>query len=92
VGAVLNFIFIQRAWIRNASLRDNVLFGYPFDEETYNRVIRQCALTADMKVLPDGDMTEIGENGVNLSGGQKQRGMRSYLSFLKETFKILFYM
>ena len=69
-----------------------MLFGYPFDEETYNRVIRQCALTADLKVLPDGDMTEIGENGVNLSGGQKQRGMRSFFNPFIKTVNIYYYL
>ena len=39
----------------------------------YNFTLDACALTDDMKILPSGDMTEIGENGVNLSGGQKQR-------------------
>lgn len=32
-----------------------------------------CALRPDLLILSAGDMTEIGERGINLSGGQKQR-------------------
>ncbi|KAJ7064111.1 ABC protein [Mycena amicta] len=63
----------QTAWIQNATLRDNVLFGRPFDEERYWRVIEDSCLLPDLKLLADGDLTEIGEKGINLSGGQKQR-------------------
>ncbi|CAL7934381.1 unnamed protein product [Xylocopa violacea] len=63
----------QQAWIQNASLQDNVLFGKSLNKSTYNRVIEACALNPDLKVLPAGDQTEIGEKGINLSGGQKQR-------------------
>ena len=125
----------QSAWIQNATVRDNVLFGLPYDEQKYNRVINGrhhahsalhctytmsrtlamhafmdivvvareeectnsapfpylillslcvcvcvcvsvsavCELEHDLAILPDGDMTEIGEKGITLSGGQKQR-------------------
>ena len=112
----------QQAWIQNASLRDNVLFGAAFDRRRYERAIEQCALMHDLDVLlvwrhvaalvlssiyiydelmefmfqsssrfsclgmecfgteifsffllQDGDLTEIGEKGINLSGGQKAR-------------------
>ncbi|KAF5327366.1 hypothetical protein D9619_004466 [Psilocybe cf. subviscida] len=63
----------QTAWIQNVSLRENILFGRPFDEEKYWRVIEKACLLHDLELLADGDLTEIGEKGVNLSGGQKQR-------------------
>jgi len=52
----------QQAWIQNLSLRDNILFGAPYDEERYHTVIEACALQPDLDILPAGDMTEIGEN------------------------------
>ncbi|KAJ2453950.1 hypothetical protein EV183_001906 [Coemansia sp. RSA 2336] len=63
----------QQAWIVNATLRDNILFGNRFNQELYDRVIDACALRQDLEMLPGGDMTEIGEKGINLSGGQKAR-------------------
>lgn len=63
----------QTAWVQNATLRDNVLFGKPYEEERYWRALADACLLPDLLVLPDGDLTEIGEKGVNISGGQKQR-------------------
>ncbi len=63
----------QEAWLLNMTLRENIIFGGDFDETLYNEVIRVCALSRDLKLMPDGDRTEIGERGINLSGGQRQR-------------------
>ncbi|XP_070557456.1 ATP-binding cassette sub-family C member 9-like [Ptychodera flava] len=63
----------QKAWIQNATFRENIVFGEPYDHERYHTVIKACALQPDLDILPAGDMTEIGEKGINLSGGQKQR-------------------
>ncbi|KAM4525274.1 ATP-binding cassette sub-family C member 3 isoform 2-T2 [Odontesthes bonariensis] len=63
----------QQAWIQNATLRDNILFGNAYNEQKYRCVLDACALTPDLEVLPGGDSTEIGEKGINLSGGQRQR-------------------
>ncbi|XP_039496011.1 multidrug resistance-associated protein 1 isoform X6 [Drosophila santomea] len=63
----------QQAWIQNATVRDNILFGQTYDRKRYNKVIDACALRADIDILSAGDLTEIGEKGINLSGGQKQR-------------------
>ncbi|XP_010133954.1 PREDICTED: canalicular multispecific organic anion transporter 1 [Buceros rhinoceros silvestris] len=63
----------QQAWIQNATLKENILFGSELDEARYQQVIKACALLPDLELLPAGDQTEIGEKGINLSGGQKQR-------------------
>ena len=63
----------QSAWIMNATVRDNILFGHAYDEERYHRVLQVCQLEHDLEMLDAGDLTEIGEKGVNLSGGQRQR-------------------
>ncbi|XP_077426239.1 ATP-binding cassette sub-family C member 10 isoform X2 [Vanacampus margaritifer] len=63
----------QEPWIQHASVRDNILFGKSFDASFYQAVVEACALADDLAILPDGDRTEVGENGVTLSGGQKAR-------------------
>lgn len=63
----------QQSWIQNGTVRENIIFGSEFDEGKYQKIIESCALLPDLEMLPAGDMTEIGEKGVNLSGGQKQR-------------------
>ncbi|KAJ1666298.1 hypothetical protein EV178_002409 [Coemansia sp. RSA 1646] len=63
----------QQAWIMNATVRDNILFGHKYDQAFYDLVIDACALRPDLEMLPSGDMTEIGEKGINLSGGQRAR-------------------
>ncbi|KAJ5409015.1 hypothetical protein N7509_002898 [Penicillium cosmopolitanum] len=63
----------QIPWIENATIRSNILFGLPYDEGRYQKVLIACALKTDLEMLPDGDLTDIGANGVNLSGGQRWR-------------------
>ncbi|OZJ03176.1 hypothetical protein BZG36_04070 [Bifiguratus adelaidae] len=63
----------QQAWLQNATIKNNILFGEPFDAERYEEVLQVCALKRDLEILDDGDETEIGEKGITLSGGQKQR-------------------
>ncbi|KZV72757.1 ATP-binding cassette transporter [Peniophora sp. CONT] len=63
----------QTSWLRNATIKENILFGLPLDEQRYRKVLYACALLADLKILEDGDDTEIGEQGITLSGGQKAR-------------------
>ena len=54
-------------------VRGNILLGCPMDEPRYQAILEACSLLADLKILPGGDMTQIGEKGINLSGGQKAR-------------------
>jgi ABC-type multidrug transport system fused ATPase/permease subunit len=63
----------QTAWLQNATIRDNILFGTDFDEPRYRKVIDACALKVDLDMFEAGDQTEVGEKGITLSGGQKQR-------------------
>ncbi|KAH9169370.1 P-loop containing nucleoside triphosphate hydrolase protein [Lactarius sanguifluus] len=63
----------QESWVQNETIRDNILFGAPYDEERYNKVIYQCGLQRDLSLFDAGDKTEVGERGLTLSGGQKAR-------------------
>lgn len=63
----------QQAWIQNETVKNNILFGSPYDEKFYNHVLKSCSLYSDLRIMPASDATEIGEKGINLSGGQKQR-------------------
>ncbi|KAF9940341.1 hypothetical protein BGZ65_007307 [Modicella reniformis] len=63
----------QHPWLQQASIRENIMFGSPFEPERYQKVLEACALLPDLAVFEHGDLTEIGEKGITLSGGQKQR-------------------
>ncbi|RZC91183.1 hypothetical protein C5167_027243 [Papaver somniferum] len=63
----------QTAWIQTGSIQDNILFGRNMEIIRYQGTLKKCSLRKDLEMLPFGDLTEIGERGVNLSGGQKQR-------------------
>ncbi|CDK24836.1 unnamed protein product [Kuraishia capsulata CBS 1993] len=63
----------QVAFIMNATVKENILFGAKFDQDFYDKTIAACELVADLSVLPDGDDTLVGEKGISLSGGQKAR-------------------
>ena len=51
----------QQAWIQNATVRSNIVFGHEFDQERYDAVLEACALLPDLEILTAGDQTEIGE-------------------------------
>lgn len=59
--------------LQNATIRENICFGRPFDSDRYWQAISDSCLDADLKLFPNGDLTEVGERGISLSGGQKQR-------------------
>ncbi|OTF73294.1 hypothetical protein BLA29_009595, partial [Euroglyphus maynei] len=63
----------QDPWSFNESVRNNILFGMPYDQKHYDQVIKVCALERDLTLMPFGDRTLVGEKGVSLSGGQKAR-------------------
>lgn len=63
----------QEPWVFNGSVRENILFGKPYNASWYDEVTEACALTRDFQLLPYGDRTLVGEKGSELSGGQKAR-------------------
>ncbi|KAK2672248.1 hypothetical protein RAB80_012327 [Fusarium oxysporum f. sp. vasinfectum] len=63
----------QQTWILNATVKENIIFGYKYDAEFYEKTVQACALLDDFAQLPDGDETVVGERGISLSGGQKAR-------------------
>lgn len=63
----------QQAWCFNDSVRNNILFGSEYVADKYAKVLESCALTRDLRMMPFGDQTLVGEKGVQLSGGQKAR-------------------
>ncbi|KAJ5570856.1 hypothetical protein N7535_004516 [Penicillium sp. DV-2018c] len=63
----------QNPWIENATVKQNILFGLPLDETRYRQVLFASGLERDISIFPDGELTDIGANGVNLSGGQRWR-------------------
>ena len=69
-----SFVYLpQTPWIFSGTIRENILFGQPYDQAKYTRVIEACALTEDIKRFPDYDQTVVGERGEVLSGGQQAR-------------------
>ncbi|KAI9293169.1 hypothetical protein K502DRAFT_318772 [Neoconidiobolus thromboides FSU 785] len=64
---------IQSAWIQQDTIRNNILFGEPYNEARYQEVVKVCALLSDFNSFKYSDLTEVGEKGITLSGGQKQR-------------------
>ncbi|KAH8929539.1 hypothetical protein BT69DRAFT_1307047 [Atractiella rhizophila] len=63
----------QNAWLMSRSVKANIVFGCNWDPAFYETVLDACALRDDLAILPEGDMTEVGEKGITLSGGQKAR-------------------
>ncbi|PBK77153.1 hypothetical protein ARMSODRAFT_949046 [Armillaria solidipes] len=63
----------QESWVQNETIKANILFGSPYDEERYKKVIYQCGLERDISLFEAGDQAEVGEKGLTLSGGQKAR-------------------
>ncbi|KAJ0595167.1 putative ABC-type xenobiotic transporter [Helianthus annuus] len=63
----------QTSWIQSGTIQDNILYGKPMDRTKYEKAIKACALDKDIEAFTHGDLTEIGQRGLNMSGGQKQR-------------------
>ena len=63
----------QQAWLVNDTIKQNIIFASPYDEQRYQNVLAACALKQDLEVFENGDLTLVGEKGIVVSGGQKQR-------------------
>lgn len=63
----------QQTWLQRGTIRDNILFGKPFDQLRYKSVLEACCLKDDLLALPNGDLYGVAEGASNLSGGQKAR-------------------
>ncbi|XP_014296340.1 probable multidrug resistance-associated protein lethal(2)03659 [Microplitis demolitor] len=63
----------QEPWLFASSVRQNILFGRPWDARKYDKVVKVCQLKRDFSLFPYGDKTIVGERGVSLSGGQRAR-------------------
>ena len=76
------FYVPQEPWIFTASIRQNILFGKPYDDAKFKKIIKVCCLEPDLNNFDDGDKTIVGEKGINLSGGQRARINLGNLRFL----------
>lgn len=63
----------QEPWLFTGTVRQNILFGLPYNRKRYRDVVKHCALMTDFEQLPNRDQTIIGDRGAALSGGQKAR-------------------
>ena len=63
----------QIPWVFSGTIRENILFGQPYNQDKYSRILEACSLTEDVRLFPNGDQTVVGELGAVLSGGQRAR-------------------
>ncbi|XP_073995302.1 sulfonylurea receptor isoform X2 [Rhodnius prolixus] len=86
----VSFAYVsQQPWLLNATLRENILMGLSYKPRRFDRVIAATALQPDIDILPNKDLTELGEKGINLSGGQRQRVALARALYSKATTIIL---
>jgi len=78
----------QTPYLSNATIRENIVGFAPFDQARYNEVIEATMLQPDLVVLPLGDQTNVGSNGITLSGGQKQRVSMARALYLDASFLV----
>lgn len=79
----------QKSWLMNSTIRENIVFGRLYHRRRFDRIIKICCLQPDLDILPEKDLTVIGDQGINLSGGQKQRIAIARALYSKATVLIL---
>lgn len=60
-------------WLRDASIRDNIIAALPYNAKLLNLVMHSCLLHDDVRQLPGGDSYIVGIDGVNLTESQRQK-------------------
>ncbi|NHN32060.1 ABC transporter ATP-binding protein [Paenibacillus agricola] len=63
----------QEPFLFSKTVKNNIWFGNGASEEQLEQALTAAAFSKDLRHLPDGLETLVGEKGVALSGGQKQR-------------------
>ncbi|KAL9643558.1 hypothetical protein ABK040_010171 [Willaertia magna] len=70
----LKFAFVSQVpWVRNCTVKENILFGLSYNEELYKKALYCSNFEEDTESMKQKSETLIGERGINLSGGQKTR-------------------
>ncbi|UVC54636.1 hypothetical protein MACJ_003601 [Theileria orientalis] len=82
------FYASQDIYLRRGTVRSNITFGYKFDENLYDAVIKAVELRSDMATWEKGDLRPVSDNALSLSGGQRvrvemARAIYAYLVFHK---------
>jgi len=67
------FYVSQQPWVFTASIKQNIIFGHPYDKTKFDKIVEVCSLKKDLELLSFGMNTLVGEKGINLSGGQRAR-------------------
>jgi len=62
-----------KPWVRNDTIKNNILSSLSLDEAWYETVLRACDLGPDLGQMPNGEDSLVGSRGITLSGGQKHR-------------------
>ncbi|KAF5020338.1 hypothetical protein F66182_7644 [Fusarium sp. NRRL 66182] len=79
----------QTPFLQNGSIRENIIWHSTYDQKRYDEVMDACLLKTDLGILPEGDATIIGSNGIMLSGGQKQRVSLARALYLETKFLLI---
>lgn len=92
IGTLRNNIcyITQDNFLFSSTLKDNIsLFKEEYDEEEIKESTKRAIVYEDIKKMPKGINTVIGERGGDLSGGQRQRVAISR-AFLKDSSILIF--